>query len=160
MDAAHRATAHSETRVDRSETGGGAVILGISALYHDSAACLIRDGEIIAAAQEERFTRLKHDASFPKKAIRYCLEEAEVGASELTHVCFYEKPLLRFERLIETWVRFAPRGLRPFLAATGALVNEKLRIPHIIDEALDDLYEGPLLFAQHHESHAASLHYS
>ena len=136
--------------------GQNALILGISGLYHDAAACLVRDGQIVAAAQEERFTRKKHDPAFPENAIAYCLAAGGVGPADLTHVAFYEKPFLRFERLIETYLRFAPVGLRSFLRAVGAMVNEKLRVPRTIDRALDDEYEGPLLYPSHHESHAAS----
>ena len=92
-------------------------ILGISAFYHDSAACLVRDGEIIAAAQEERFTRKKHDPGFPHRAVEYCLNEGRIGIKDLQYVVFYDKPLIKFERLLETYVGFAPRGLQSFLAA-------------------------------------------
>ena len=101
-------------------------ILGISAYYHDSAAALIGDGKIIAAAQEERFTRIKHDPAFPEQAIRYCLEEAGITFGEVSHVVFYDKPLLKFERLLETYLSFAPRGFRSFLAAMPVWLKEKL----------------------------------
>jgi carbamoyltransferase len=131
-------------------------ILGISALYHDAAACLVSDGQIVAAAQEERFSRIKHDPSFPKLAISYCLEEAGIGPEDLDAVTFYEKPLQRFDRLIETYLRVAPRGLRSFLRATGALVNDKLSVTGTIDKALEHRYDGPILYTTHHEAHAAS----
>src|ERR1700757_900672 len=95
-------------------------ILGISAFYHDSAACLLRDGEIVAAAQEERFTRKKHDSSFPSRAIAFCLEQPGVSAPDLDHVVFYDKPLLKFERLLETYLDYAPSGLRSFLHSIPA----------------------------------------
>jgi carbamoyltransferase len=131
-------------------------ILGISAFYHDSAAALIRDGEIIAAAQEERFTRKKHDESFPENAVRYCLEEAAIEISNLDAVVFYEKPLLKFERLLETYLAFAPRGLLSFFRAMPQWLQKKLHMPREIDNGLGGRYEGPLYFCTHHESHAAS----
>src|SRR4051812_17030061 len=100
-------------------------ILGISAYYHDSAACLIRDGHIVAAAQEERFSRKKHDAAFPVNAARYCLEAGGIHAEDLKHVAFYDKPLLKFERLLETYVSFAPKGVRSFLMAMPVWLKEK-----------------------------------
>lgn len=133
-----------------------AVILGISALYHDSAAALIKDGQILAAAQEERFTRVKHDASFPVHAIRSCLAVSGLTPDEVTHVAFYEKPLLRFDRLMETYLHVAPRGLASFIRATGALVNGKLGIDTALDAALGQRFDGPLYYLAHHESHAAS----
>ena len=133
---------------------GPAYILGISCYYHDAAAALIRDGEILAAAQEERFTRVKHDAGFPSNAVRYCLQEAGIAASDLSAVVFYDKPLLKFERILETAIAYAPRGLRSFLTATPVWLKEKLWIPSRIRSELD--YDGLLLFADHHESHAAS----
>lgn len=132
-------------------------ILGISCYYHDAAAALIRDGEIIAAAQEERFTRVKHDAGFPSHAVRYCLQEAGITASGLAAVVFYDKPLLKFERILETAIAVAPRGLRSFLTAMPVWLKEKLWIPSRIRSELG--YDGPLLFADHHESHAASAFY-
>lgn len=131
-------------------------ILGISAFYHDSAAALVRDGEILAAAQEERFTRVKHDHSFPKKAIQYCLSEAGITPGELDSVVFYEKPLLKFERLLETYAAYAPRGLRSFMKAMPLWLHEKLFIPREIDKGLGNDYEGPICFVRHHEAHAAS----
>ena len=133
-----------------------ATILGISALYHDSAACLVRNGEIVAAAQEERFTRQKHDASFPRQAIDYCLQAGESAPEQLDAVVFYEKPLLKFDRIIETALRYAPRGLSSFMAATAALINDKLAVPKLVDQALHDRYRGPVLFVEHHQAHAAS----
>jgi carbamoyltransferase len=133
---------------------GPAYILGISCYYHDAAAALIRDGEIMAAAQEERFTRVKHDAGFPSNAVRYCLQEAGITSSDLAAVVFYDKPLLKFERILETAVAYAPRGLRSFLTAMPVWLKEKLWIPSRIRSELE--YDGLLLFADHHESHAAS----
>jgi carbamoyltransferase len=130
-------------------------ILGISAYYHDSAACLIRDGEIIAAAQEERFTRKKGDDSFPKNAIRFCLEHAKITVQDLAHVVFYDKPLLKFERILETYLGVAPKGFRSFLMAGPLWIKEKLYTDHDLRDALGG-YDGSLLYAQHHESHAAS----
>ena len=101
-------------------------ILGISAFYHDSAACLLKDGEIIAAAQEERFTRKKHDAGFPHHAIRYCLEEAGISASKIDNVVFYEKPFVKFERLLETYLAFAPKGFTSFAKAMPVWIKDKL----------------------------------
>jgi carbamoyltransferase len=132
-------------------------ILGISAYYHDSAACLLADGRIVAAAQEERFTRVKHDASFPRHAIDYCLREAGITARELAEVVFYEKPLVKFDRLLETAVAMAPKGLRPFLMAMPMWLGEKLWLAKEIQSALD--VEKPVLFGNHHESHAASAFY-
>jgi len=131
-------------------------ILGISAFYHDSAACLVRDGEIFAAAQEERFTREKHDPRFPAHAVDYCLAEAGIGPEGLDCVVFYDKPILKFDRLMETYLAYAPRGFRSFVAALPSMLNEKLRMPRGIDEGLHGKYAGPILFAAHHESHAAS----
>jgi carbamoyltransferase len=130
--------------------------LGISAFYHDSAAVLVRDGEIIAAAQEERFTRKKHDERFPEHAVRYCLEAAGIKASDLAAVIFYEKPLLKFERLLETCLAFAPRGLFSFVRAMPQWLQQKLHLPREIDKGLGGDYRGPIYFCTHHESHAAS----
>ncbi len=129
-------------------------ILGISAYYHDSAACLVRDGEIIAAAQEERFTRKKHDAAFPMNAINYCLEEAGIAADKLDYVVFYEKPFLKFERLIETYLSFAPHGFVSYLKAMPLWIKKKLWIKDMIATELG--FKGKILFTEHHESHAAS----
>ncbi len=132
-------------------------ILGISCYYHDSAAALVRSGAVIAAAQEERFTRRKHDFSFPVHAIRYCLQEGGIDAGGLDYVVFYDKPLVKFERILETYLATAPRGLRSFLMALPLWLREKLWIPSHIRGELG--YEGPLLFTEHHESHAASAFY-
>ncbi|MHB2149922.1 carbamoyltransferase family protein [Calditrichota bacterium LG25] len=129
-------------------------ILGISAFYHDSAAVILKDGEIIAAAQEERFTRKKHDHAFPQRAIAYCLKEAGIAARQLDHVVFYEKPFLKFNRILETYLTTAPLGIRSFLMAIPAWLGQKLWIPDLIRKELN--YNGPLYFAEHHESHAAS----
>jgi carbamoyltransferase len=130
-------------------------ILGISAFYHDSAACLVRDGEIIAAAQEERFSRKKHDSGFPRHAINYCMREAGLSdASQLDLVAFYEKPFLKFERLLSTYLACAPRGLHSFLKAMPVWMKEKIWLKATLREELH--FEGPLIFPEHHESHAAS----
>ncbi len=134
-------------------------ILGISAFYHDSAAALVRDGEIIAAAQEERFTREKHDHRFPRHAIGYCLKEADIVYEDLDAVVFYEKPLLKFERLLETYLAYAPRGINSFLRSMPLWLNQKLYLPREIDKGLENRYEGPIYFTNHHESHAASAFY-
>ncbi|MFM6171420.1 MAG: carbamoyltransferase, partial [Sphaerospermopsis kisseleviana] len=131
-------------------------ILGISAFYHDSAAALVRDGEIIAAAQEERSTRKKHDERFPENAVRYCLGAAGIAASDLDAVVFYEKPLLKFERLLETYLAFAPQGLFSFYRAMPQWLQQKLHLPREIDKGLGGDYRGPIYFCTHHESHAAS----
>ncbi|MEB2283224.1 MAG: hypothetical protein B6D46_05635 [Polyangiaceae bacterium UTPRO1] len=133
-------------------------ILGISAYYHDSAACLVRDGEIVAAAQEERFTRKKHDDGFPRHAVAYCLREAGARLEDLDYVGFYDKPLLKFERILENYLGVAPRGLRSFLTAMPVWLKEKLFTGDAIRRELGG-YEGKLLFAEHHESHAASAFY-
>ncbi len=129
-------------------------ILGISAYYHDSAACIVRDGEIVAAAQEERFSRIKHDHRFPHHAVEYCLREAGITADELDHVAFYDKPWLKFERLLETYVAFAPSGLPSFIKAMPLWLKEKLWMEDAIKR--DTGYEGDVLFPEHHQSHAAS----
>jgi carbamoyltransferase len=129
-------------------------ILGISCFYHDSAAALIKNGEVIAAAQEERFTRKKHDDDFPKKAIEYCLKEAGIDKSELTHVAYYEKPFVKFERLLITYINTWPRSYISFLKAMKVWLRKKLWIPTIIRKELD--YEGQVYYMDHHESHAAS----
>ncbi len=131
-------------------------ILGISAFYHDSAAALVRDGEIMAAAQEERFSRKKHDERFPENAVKYCLGEAGIAASELDAVVFYEKPLLKFERLLETYLAFAPGGLFSFFRAMPHWLQQKLHLPREIDRGLGGGYTGPIYFTTHHEAHAAS----
>ena len=131
-------------------------ILGISGLYHDSAAALVRDGQIIAAAQEERFTRKKHDYRMPVHAIEYCLRQAQMTADELDYVVFYEKPFLKFDRLLESWFAYAPRGFRQFLMGVPQWLKEKLHIPREIDKALGGAFKGKYIFTEHHESHAAS----
>ena len=132
-------------------------ILGISAFYHDAAAALVRDGQVVAAAQEERFTRVKGDASFPAHAVRYCLREAGIGIGDLDHVAYYEKPWLHFERLVETYLAVAPRGLASFLKAMPVWLGEKLFLKRLLRKELG--WAGSLLFAEHHESHLASAFY-
>ena len=139
-------------------------ILGISAFYHDSAAALIDDGNIVAAAQEERFTRKKHDPGFPEHAILYCLEEAAIGLDRIDHVVFFEKPFLKFERLLETYLANAPRGFASFRAAMPVWVKQKLFQKANLVKALKPYSESgdiedKLLFAEHHQSHAASAFY-
>ena len=129
-------------------------ILGLSAYYHDSAAALVRDGEIVAAAQEERFTRKKHDHRFPKNAVEYCLRQAGAKASEIDHVVFYDKPFQKFERLLETYLDYAPSGIRSFLQAMPLWLREKLWMREHIAKELN--FDGEVLFTEHHESHAAS----
>ena len=132
-----------------------AVILGISAFYHDSAAALVVDGEIVAAAQEERFTRRKHDSDFPVQAVEYCLEAAGLGPEDLDYVGFYEKPLLKFERLLETYLAYAPVGFRSFLKAMPVWLHQKLHLPREIRRGLGGNYRRRCVFTEHHESHAA-----
>src|SRR5438067_13555875 len=149
-------------------------ILGISAFYHDSAACLVVDGEIVAAAQEERFTRVKHDHNFPLNAVRYCLSEAKLDANSLDYVGFYDKPLLKFDRLLETYLDYAPAGFMSFLKALPLWMKEKLWMPDLIRTELGKVdgeederaakklgkkFAWKLLFGDHHESHAASAFY-
>jgi len=129
-------------------------ILGLSAFYHDSAACLVRDGEIIAAAQEERFTRKKHDASFPEQAVRYCLRESGLNVNELDYVAFYEKPFLKFDRILHTYLTYAPVGLRSFLMAIPLWIRERIWMKELIRRELGCVCK--VLFPEHHESHAAS----
>jgi carbamoyltransferase len=131
-------------------------ILGISAFYHDSAAALIKGENILAAAQEERFTRKKHDHEFPQHAIEYCLQEADITVDQLSAVVFYDKPILKFERILETYLAYAPKGLKSFLTAMPLWLGQKLYIPKEIDRGLGNLYDGPIYFTTHHESHAAS----
>ena len=140
-------------------------ILGISAFYHDSAACLLKDGEIVAAAQEERFTRKKHDAGFPHHAILYCLKEAGIAAKDIDNVVFYEKPFVKFERLLETYLAFAPKGFASFAKAMPVWIKDKLfqksaiikELKSTLDESVD--WRERLLFSEHHLSHAASAYY-
>ena len=140
-------------------------ILGVSAFYHDSAACLINDGHIIAAAQEERFTRKKHDPDFPSNAISYCIDEANISVAEIAHVVFYEKPFVKFERLLETYLAFAPKGFRSFSSAMPLWIKEKLFQKTIIIKHLSEVLDSKinwndrLLFSEHHLSHAASAFY-
>jgi len=141
-------------------------ILGISAFYHDSAACLIKNGEIIAAAQEERFTRKKHDLAFPKHAIQYCIQEANINPSHLDHIVFYEKPFVKFERLLETYLAFAPKGFKSFVKAMPIWIKEKLFQKAALTKELsaalggDDAdWDEKILFSEHHLSHAASAYY-
>jgi carbamoyltransferase len=129
-------------------------ILGLSAFYHDSAACLVRDGEIIAAAQEERFTRKKHDASFPKQAVMYCLREGGIRVSELEYVAFYEKPFLKFDRILHSYLAYAPAGLKSFLMAIPLWIRERVWMKELIRRELG--CDCKILFPEHHESHAAS----
>ncbi len=131
-------------------------ILGISAFYHDSAASLVIDGEIVAAAQEERFTRKKHDYNFPNNAIRYCLETGGLQPEELDYVGFYDKPLTKFERLLETYLAFVPSGYRSFRQAMPLWLKQKLHLPREMRRGLQNRYQGRFVFTDHHESHAAS----
>ena len=131
-------------------------ILGISAFYHDSAAALVVDGEIVAAAQEERFTRKKYDEEFPRNAIRFCLSQAGLRPDQVDYVGFYDKPFLKFERLLETYIAFAPRGYRSFATAMPVWLNKKLHLPREISDGLDGAYRKKFIFTEHHESHAAS----
>lgn len=133
------------------------VILGISCDFHDAAAALLKDGQLVAAAQEERFTRKKHDESFPLHAIRYCLKEAGLTIQDLDYVVFYEKPILKFDRLLETFVHTWPRGLKTFLKVIPVWMKSKLWIKQTIQKKLE--YDGPILFSEHHLSHAASTFY-
>lgn len=137
-------------------------ILGISAFYHDSAACLVIDGEIVAAAQEERFTRKRHDASFPEQAAKYCLWSSQLQPSDIDYVVFYDKPFLKFERIFETYLAFAPRGFRSYLKSLPIWLKDKLFQKTVISKALnrcfgsEDDWAARLLFSEHHLSHAAS----
>ncbi|MBN1398554.1 MAG: carbamoyltransferase [Bacteroidetes bacterium] len=129
-------------------------ILGISAFYHDSAACIVHDGNIIAAAQEERFTRKKHDSNFPSLAVQFCLKEARCAIADVDAVVFYDKPFLKFNRLIETYLAHAPKGFKSFMMAIPIWLKEKLWLSDVIENELG--YDGKILFTEHHESHAAS----
>src|SRR5207245_6005042 len=136
-------------------------ILGISAFYHDSAAALVTDGRIVAAAQEERFSRRKHDARFPVNALRYCLDEAGIALDAVDHIVFYDKPFLKFERLLETYLAFAPRGFRSFRMALPLWLKEKLFQKRLLGDKLRSVapdfdWQHRLLFSEHHLSHAAS----
>src|SRR5688572_1677189 len=140
-------------------------ILGISAYYHDSAEALMQDGRLVAAAQEERFSRKKHDARFPQHAIRYCLQEGGIVLGDIDRIVFYDKPLVKFERLLETYLNYAPRGIRSFLAAMPVWLKEKLFLKTTLRRELAELgglttgAVPQLLFAEHHQSHAASAFY-
>ena len=140
-------------------------ILGISAFYHDSAACLVKDGDIISAAQEERFTRVKHDAAFPANSIRYCLGEAKINPEQISNIVFYEKPFLKFERLLETYLAFAPRGFKSFVKSIPIWIKDKLFQKHTLIKELNSVlgksvdWRKRLLFSEHHLSHAASAFY-
>jgi carbamoyltransferase len=129
-------------------------ILGISAFYHDSAACLVRDGKIVAAAQEERFTRKKHDQSFPTNAINYCLSEGGIAAGGLDYVAFYEKPFLKFERILESYLAYAPLGIKSFIKAMPIWIKNKLWMKDLIFKETG--HDGKIIFPEHHEAHAAS----
>src|SRR5262245_2736885 len=131
-------------------------ILGISAFYHDSAAALVVDGEIVAAAQEERFTRKKHDHEFPHHALQYCLAEAGLTADRLDYVGFYDKPFLMFERLLDTYLAYAPRGFQSFVKFVPLWMKQKLHLPRELARGLDRRYTKQYVFTEHHESHAAS----
>ncbi|MCD4707255.1 MAG: carbamoyltransferase [Candidatus Sabulitectum sp.] len=133
----------------------GNYILGISAFYHDSAACIVLNGDILAAAQEERFTRKKHDHRFPGNAIKYCISEAGISLDDISHIAFYDKPFLKFERLLETYLSFAPAGLPSFLKAMPLWLKEKLWMEDSIRKSLNG-FDGKILFPEHHQSHAAS----
>ena len=133
-------------------------ILGISAYYHDSAACLIKDGEIIAAAQEERFTRKKHDYNFPSNAVDFCLNYAGIKSADLSYIAFYDKPFLKFERILETYLTFAPKGIKSFIKAIPLWINQKLWMKELIKKEVG--FEGQIIFPEHHESHAASAFYA
>ena len=129
-------------------------ILGISAFYHDSAACLVRDGEIVSAAQEERFTRKKHDFRFPKNAVNFCLNYSNLTIDDVDILAFYDKPFLKFERLLETYLHYAPKGIASFFKAMPLWINQKLWIKDLLKKELN--FEGKVIFPEHHESHAAS----
>ena len=140
-------------------------ILGISCLYHDSAATLIEDGEIVSAAQEERFTRIKHDSQFPRQAISYCLKAAGISMEEVDFVTFYDKPFLKFERLLETYLSFVPKGFRSFKTSMPVWLKEKLFQKNLLKneiKSFDPSFDATnkLLFAEHHQSHAASAFYT
>jgi carbamoyltransferase len=122
-------------------------ILGISAYYHDSAACLVKDGEIFAAAQEERFTRKKHDYNFPENAIRYCLDYANINGGDLDYVAFYDKPFVKFERLLETYLAYAPRGIMSFWKAMPVWIKQNFLISDLIKKELG--YEGKIIYPEH-----------
>src|SRR3989344_1223826 len=130
------------------------IILGISAFFHDSSACIIKDGRIIAAAEEERFTRKKHDLSFPFNSINFCLKRANITIKEVDYIAFYEKPLLKFERVVSQFIETFPKGLWAFYKTMPSWINEKLRVQSIIKRKLK--YKGNIAFVEHHLCHAAS----
>src|ERR1051325_2847946 len=140
-------------------------ILGISAFYHDSAAAIVEDGKIIAAAQKERFTRKKHDAGFPQEAVKFCLQYAGTTLNDLDAIVFYDKPLLKFERLLETYYAFVPKGIRSFLMSIPVWLKEKMFLKRLMHEELSqvdphyDKRKTKFLFTEHHLSHAASTFY-
>ena len=139
-------------------------ILGISAFYHDAAAALVIDGQLVAAAQEERFTRVKHDASFPINSIRFCLQQSGIRVEDLDHVVFYEKSFLKFERLLESYLHHAPRGWRSFLKSMPIWLRSKLYVSRIVRKQLKQLgtgrYQKQIVFPEHHQSHAASAFFA
>lgn len=143
--------------ISMNSTKENVFILGISCFYHDSAACLLQDGNIVAAAQEERFTRKKHDPRFPKHAIRYCLDEAGIDITDLSYLAYYDKPFLTFERLLMSYLTTAPRGLRSWLQSMPQWLGKKLHIPRVVRNETG--YGGDVLFTEHHEAHAASAFY-
>ena len=140
-------------------------ILGVSAFYHDSAACLIKDGEIIAAAQEERFSRKKHDSNFPYQAIKFCIKYAQIETDQIQNVVFYEKPFLKFERLLETYLAFAPKGFISFSKAMPLWIKDKLFQKSLLTKKLSEIlgsqtnWRERIMFSEHHLSHAASAYY-
>ena len=129
-------------------------ILGISAYYHDSAAALVQDGDLVAAAQEERFSRKKHDHNFPARAARYCMDAVGASPEDIDHIVFYDKPITKFDRLLETYLSFAPLGWKSFRQAMPLWLGTKLHLPKIIKRELG--WQGKVLFTEHHEAHAAS----
>ncbi|MFQ6120614.1 MAG: carbamoyltransferase N-terminal domain-containing protein [Methanosarcinales archaeon] len=133
-------------------------ILGISCFYHDAAACILKDGAIVAAAQEERFTRIKHDYNFPKNAINYCLKEAGITIKDVDYVGFYDMPLIKFERILKTYISVAPKGIRSFIKAIPMWLRQKLWMRDLIKKELD--YDGEIIFTEHHQSHAASAFFA
>src|SRR5208282_3255721 len=131
-------------------------ILGISAFYHDSAAALVVDGQVVAAAQEERFTRIKHDPAFPTHALDYCLHEGGLSPDDVDYVAFYDKPLTKFERLLETYLAYAPSGFRSFRLAMPLWLKDKLHMRRTLRRSLEGTTRARLIFTDHHQSHAAS----
>ncbi|MBL4703600.1 MAG: hypothetical protein JKY54_03705, partial [Flavobacteriales bacterium] len=133
-------------------------ILGISAFYHDSAACLIKNGVVLSAALEERFTRIKHDESFPLKAVEFCLTSNGIEIDDIDYVAYFEKPILKFNRILSTFIRSAPKGFIPFKMAIQSWLKEKLWVGSVIKKELS--YKGEVKYGKHHESHAASSYYT